>query len=711
VTPDGSGRGARPGTLGEVFRFEVEYRLRQPSTWVYALVLFGMPFLLMHAINGSSQYLNAPVSVMQQSTILGGLGMLVTAGVFGDAASRDVQTRMHSLFYTSPVREAHYLGGRFLGSLLVNAVLVLGVPLGLLLASVMPYMSDGKFGPVRLDAYVQTYALTLLPNVVVIGAFMFAAAALTRHTLATYLGGVALFVLGTVAGDVAAALGGGTLETLLDPFGGGAITRATQYWTPAEQNARLIGWPAVMLANRALWIGVAALAFALLVARFRFAHPGGAARRGWWRRRAAVDPAPDRPAPIRAAQPPAEPRSFDVGGRARQTIAVAARAWREVAATKPFLLILVGAMLFVFATGWDVGGGIFGDSTWPVTHLIAGTVLGSYLPPVMALIVAVLAGDLVWREREVGLGDIAAVAPIPDGVALLGRFLALVAMLVTLQAAFMAAGMTLQALQGYTRFEPDVYLKLLFGIKLVDYVLLAALAMTVHVVVNHKYLGHLVVVVYFASTLAAGLLGITNGMLVYGSDPGWVWSDLNGLAPFLEGLVWFKLYWAAWALLFALLASLFWVRGRERGAGRRLALARERLAGRTLRAAAVATALVVSLGGFVFYNTNVLNAYASTTPDALAAGQAEYERRYKRYEAAPQPSLVAARLHVELRLGLHPAARDETARGNQTTHLAQQVKLLHGGYLRLRVEQEIPSLHHTSVSATVTETVSVLFFL
>jgi hypothetical protein len=110
-------------------------------------------------------------------------------------------------------------------------------------------------------------------------------------------------------------------------------------------------------------------------------------------------------------------------------------------------------MVFVFATGWDVGGGIFGDATWPVTHLIAGTVLGSYLPPVMALSSPVLAGDLVWREREVGLGDIAAVAPIPDGVALLGRFLALVAMLATLQVGFMAGGMLLQVLQGYTRLE------------------------------------------------------------------------------------------------------------------------------------------------------------------------------------------------------------------------------------------------------------------
>ena len=60
--------------VAEVFRFEVGYRLRQPSTWVYALVLFGIPFLLMHAINGSRQYLNAPVMVMNASALFGGIG-------------------------------------------------------------------------------------------------------------------------------------------------------------------------------------------------------------------------------------------------------------------------------------------------------------------------------------------------------------------------------------------------------------------------------------------------------------------------------------------------------------------------------------------------------------------------------------------------------------------------------------------------------------
>jgi hypothetical protein len=364
VTPAASSSGARAGALGEVFRFEVEYRLRQPSTWIYALVLFGMPFLLMHAINGSSRYLNAPVLVMQASALLGGLGMLVTAG---SLRRRRVARRA----------DAHAL-----------AVLHVASPRGPLPRRTLPRRLLGERGPrdgrpagaaprvgdaVHAGGEVRARAARRLRPGVRAGPaaerrrhrpFMFAAAALTRQTLATYLGGVALFLLGTVAGDVGAALGGDTLQTLLDPFGGGAIAQTTQYWTPAEQNARLIGWPAVLLANRALWLGVAALAFALLVARFRFTHPG--------RRRAPPLVAPRRrryrPRPAGADPGGAVTRRaalVRLGARARQTVAVAARAWREVAATKAFLLILAGAMVFVFATGWDVGGGIFGDSTWP----------------------------------------------------------------------------------------------------------------------------------------------------------------------------------------------------------------------------------------------------------------------------------------------------------------------------------------------------------
>jgi ABC-2 type transport system permease protein len=102
--------------------------------------------------------------------------------------------------------------------------------------------------------------------------------------------------------------------------------------------------------------------------------------------------------------------------------------------------------------------------------------------------------------------------------------------------------------------------------------------MTIHIIVNHKYVGHMVVSLAIASTVALPALGIVqHHLLPYGTDPGWTYSDMNGFGPFVAPLVWFRLYWAAWTLLLAVLANLFWVRGREDGMRRRIGIARARI--------------------------------------------------------------------------------------------------------------------------------------
>ena len=63
-------------------------------------------------------------------------------------------------------------------------------------------------------------------------------------------------------------------------------------------------------------------------------------------------------------------------------------------------------------------------------------------------------------------------------------------------------------------------------------------------------------------------------------------------------------------------------------------------------AAAAAVALILSAGGFIFYNTNVLHAYV-TDADRMKRG-AEYERRYGQYFGLPQPRLTATTLRVEI---------------------------------------------------------------
>nr|MBA3465985.1 hypothetical protein [Gemmatimonadaceae bacterium] len=138
----------------------------------------------------------------------------------------------------------------------------------------------------------------------------------------------------------------------------------------------------------------------------------------------------------------------------------------------------------------------------------------------------------------------------------------------------------------------------------------------------------------------------------------WSYSDMRGFAPLLGPWMWFKLYWAAWALLLAVFARLLWLRGRERGLRARFYLARQRLTRATVATAAGAAGLIVTLGGFVFYNTNVLNKYR--TDSEVTALQAEYEQRYKRYDSIPQPRVTGSKLRVEI----HPRRGEAEIRGS-----------------------------------------------
>ncbi|HUR80839.1 MAG TPA: ABC transporter permease, partial [Thermoanaerobaculia bacterium] len=161
-------------------------------------------------------------------------------------------------------------------------------------------------------------------------------------------------------------------------------------------------------------------------------------------------------------------------------------------------------------------------------------------------------------------------------------------------------------------------------------------------------------------TMFAARFGLHHNLLVYGRDSGWTYSDISHFGPFLGPVLWFKLYWGGWALLFAVIAGLLWIRGRDRGVATRLRLARRRVGCRAAVATALAALIVIATGGFIFYNTNVLAGYR--TPFEAAEQSARYERRYGKFENAPQPTVTGTKLHVEI----DPERRVVDVRGTYT---------------------------------------------
>ena len=664
--------------LREVFSFELGYQARRPWAWVYFVALLGVILQITveaYTSNARSEgyYFNAPFVTVLMTFTASFMGLLATAGFAGDAASRDVQLRMYPLLYTSPLRTGTFLAGRFLAAFALNALVLLSAPIALVVSTLVPWVPNDLLGPAQAGPYLEAYLLLALPNAFIATALLFSGAALSRRAMAGYLGAVVLFFTTLFVWlYVAAKLGHWTLAKALDPLALTVLSEISRTTTAAQKNTLSLIDAESLLVNRAIWIGVALAALAFTHARFRFQQP--ATRAQWlpWRlgltmTRATVLPVagPESVGNYGAATPltvvvPRSRRSFAFASQIRQAIAIALYSFREIAMSWGGLLLATLTLLLV----------VFGPkalshmdipllpTTQQMTAFVGNT--GEIIWTIIPMLTVFYAGELVSREREIGLSEIADATPAPEWSRFVGRFMGLVLLFVAYQALLMLAAMLIQVQLGYFAFEPALYIKILFGLQLIDHVLFAMLAITVHVLVDQKYVGYLVTLVALACVMFAGAFGIEHKLLVYGADTGWTYTDLRRFGPSVAPWLAFKLYWGLCAVLLAVVAKLFWVRGRERSVGARLKAARARLTRPTLGIVASVAVLVITLGTFVFYNTNVLNAYE--TSDVGIRRRAEYERLYKRYWGAAQPRLTRTTLRAEIYPSQHRAELHATYR-------------------------------------------------
>src|SRR4029450_5076166 len=121
------------------------------------------------------------------------------------------------------------------------------------------------------------------------------------------------------------------------------------------------------------------------------------------------------------------------------------------------------------------------------------------------------------------------------------------------------------------------YVHELFGIDLIGYWLLCVLAIAVHSVVNQKYLGHFVMILYFVALAFSGPLGFEHNLYKYANEIAVTYSDMNGYGHFMRRLRTFEAYYAAWAMLLAIAAYLLWTRGTITGWRERLNVAQRRV--------------------------------------------------------------------------------------------------------------------------------------
>ena len=630
--------------------FEVRQRLGRLSTYVYFVVFAGLGYLFVLLSGGgipgvSADFgtggkvlVNSPYALASIIAYVSFFGLVVTAAIAGQATYQDVSSRCTDFFFTAPITKLDYLLGRFLGALGIQLAIFSSVGLGAWIGTQMPWIDPTRVGPQMGGAYVQPYLILVLPNLFLTSAIFFALAALGKKMLPVYAGSVLLLIGYFVAQQFSTNLTVNLRAALADPFGGNAMDRLTQYWTPYQRNNQAIPLTGVLLLNRALWSALGGLMLLITYLRFSMSY----AAQGGGKKQLAVEeeiaPIPTRPLPVTHSV-------FSWAASAGHFLSLTRLHFAETIKNVFFLvLILAGGAFAIFSA--DGVNNPFATQTYPVTYEMLAQATGGIFVFALAII-TFYSGELVWRERDAGLNQMVDALPVERWVLFGSKLAALMLVQVVIVLVTLAAGLIVQIWHGYYHFQFGLYLTDLFGIRLTQYWTLCVLAMLVQTLVNNKYLGHFVMVLYFVATIALPAMGLQNFLYRFGQAPPYVYSDMNGYGPFVTPLFWYHLYWSIAAVAVAILTNLLWVRDTESSGRSRMQLARERLSRPTSAGFAVCCVLFLGVGSYIFYNTSVLNRYRTTY--RIDDDRAQYEKKYRQqYKDMPHPRITDITTQIDL---------------------------------------------------------------
>jgi hypothetical protein len=226
-----------------------------------------------------------------------------------------------------------------------------------------------------------------------------------------------------------------------------------------------------------------------------------------------------------------------------------------------------------------------------------------------------------------------------------------------LMLALISSGIIFQTLSGYHKYEFQVYF---YGFFLEIFPFLAlytCIAFFIQSVVNHKFVGIMLVIVFFIANVALGLFGFDHDLYFFGGSALGTYSDMNGYGHFLKPYLLIKSYWFLFGILLLIIGSLVHIRGTETNLIKRIKASKYRLSKPLFKFSSIVLLAFITIGSVVFYNTNILNRY--WTNAEATAFRVAYEKELKQFEYIPQPKLV----DVNLQLELYPSKRDYTVEG------------------------------------------------
>jgi len=649
----------------EFFTFELRFRFKSLSTYMYFLLWLAFSFLNVASEsfgplgNGNGKVLLNSAYANAFNDIGAALfGIIVIAAIFGTSILRDFQRDTYQILFTQPISKFAYLGGRWAGSFVTTVFAFSGMMFGTFLGTFAPWADHTRIAPNHLWAYLHPFLSILVIQIFFIGSLFFAVSALTRKIFIVYLQGVTLFMIYVIGLTVFVATR--SLErfwsSIFDPIGIILFNNVTRYWTVIEKNTLFVSWsPAllngVFLYNRLLWLGVGALSLISVWALFPMSVEALTARSQGRRAAKAKQQELTEARPVRSLVPGQLPRahqSFTASTTFAQYLSLSRLRMRSIFRDIPFWALVALIVAFGINNGYFAGR-IAEQNVWPVTYLMVQAVEGSALL-FLFIVAGLYAAELLWRERDNHFDGIHDALPMRESTDWFSRLTAIVVVELILLAFAMLIGIVMQTISGYYHYEFLQYLKELYVVTFPQVLTFILLALFVQTVVSNKFVGYAILLGAFVLMPVLYNFGWENTLYLIGQTPAYTYSDMNGYGHFVPALFWSITYWFAICALLGVVSIAFARRGAEDSFRARTRLALQR-APRLIPAALLFAIMAVGAGSWYFYNAHVLNEYLDSK--ARRGIQADYERQFKKYENLDQPKVTA----VSATINIYPERR------------------------------------------------------
>jgi ABC-2 type transport system permease protein len=643
----------------EFFTFELKFRFKSLSTYIYFAVWFTFSFLDIASEGfgpiGSSNgkvLLNGPYANIFNDIGIAFFGIIVIAAIFGTSILRDFQRDTIQILFTKPISKVAYLGGRWAGSFVATVFAFSGLLFGEFFGTFAPWADHARIGPNHLSWYLQPFLSVVVFQIFFLGSLFFLVAALSRKIFIVYLQGAAIFMLYLIGITIFSATR--SLERfwsgILDPIGFLYNDAITRYWTVVERNTLLYSWSlhsasGVFLYNRLLWGGIGLLSLIALWKFFPMSVEAlttrSSGKRAALAREHELIAVPRRS--LVAAKLPTVHQVFGPRTSFAQLVSLTRLRISNILREVPFWGIVI-LMAGIALNNGHYAGRVADQNVWPVTYLMLQSVEGGAV--LFFYIVATLyAAELVWRERDTHFSGIHDALPIAETTDWFSKLFALCFVEIVLLTVTGLCGILMQTVAGYHNYELAQYAKELYLVTFPQVLTFALLSLFIQTVVTNKFIGHGIVIGIFVIVPILFSFGWENTLYLFGNTPPYTYSDMNGYGHFVLPLFWSITYWLSISCLLATVSIAAARRGADEGWRARFRLAAQR-APPLIPAAAFFLIAALGSGAWYFYNSHVLNEYL-TAKDRRDI-QAAYERDFKKYESLPQPKIVAVGVNIDI---------------------------------------------------------------